>query len=206
MDWFVRIKIASGVAKGLEYLHDQADPPIIFRDLKSSNILLDEDFNPKLSDFGLAKLGPGGDKSPLPSRVMGTYGYSAPIWSHGYVTGTTIFPRSKEISGPGRSTPRAVVPGERSESGRRRCRHVSARGSRSPSSDRRRHDGSQFPFHGSRRESPSPPLPAGTGTRVWGGESRRRFLFRFFRFRYWISKNWKRQRRRIANAKSHQKR
>lgn len=83
MDWFVRIKIASGVAKGLEYLHDQADPPIIFRDLKSSNILLDEDFNPKLSDFGLAKLGPGGDKSPLPSRVMGTYGYSAPEYTRG---------------------------------------------------------------------------------------------------------------------------
>ena len=83
MDWFVRIKIASGVANGLEYLHDQADPPIIFRDLKSSNILLDEDFNPKLSDFGLAKLGPGGDKSPLPSRVMGTYGYSAPEYTRG---------------------------------------------------------------------------------------------------------------------------
>ncbi|XP_008443748.2 probable serine/threonine-protein kinase PBL26 [Cucumis melo] len=83
MDWFVRIKVASGVAKGLEYLHDQADPPIIFRDLKSSNILLDEDFNPKLSDFGLAKLGPGGDKSPLPSRVMGTYGYSAPEYTRG---------------------------------------------------------------------------------------------------------------------------
>ncbi|XP_022960613.1 probable serine/threonine-protein kinase PBL25 [Cucurbita moschata] len=83
LDWFVRIKIASGVAKGLEYLHDQADPPIIFRDLKSSNILLDEDFNPKLSDFGLAKLGSGGDKSPLPSRVMGTYGYSAPEYTSG---------------------------------------------------------------------------------------------------------------------------
>ncbi|XP_022151696.1 probable serine/threonine-protein kinase PBL26 [Momordica charantia] len=81
MDWFVRIKIASGVAKGLEYLHDQTDPPIIFRDLKSSNILLDEEFNPKLSDFGLAKLGPGGDKTPLPSRVMGTYGYSAPEYT-----------------------------------------------------------------------------------------------------------------------------
>ncbi|XP_022930374.1 probable serine/threonine-protein kinase PBL26 [Cucurbita moschata] len=83
MDWFARIKIALGVAKGLEYLHDQTDPPIIFRDLKSSNILLDEDFSPKLSDFGLANLSGGGDKSPLPSRVMGTYGYSAPEYTRG---------------------------------------------------------------------------------------------------------------------------
>jgi serine/threonine protein kinase len=51
------MKIASGAAKGLEYLHDVADPQIIYTDFKASNILLDEDFNPKLSDFGLAKLG-----------------------------------------------------------------------------------------------------------------------------------------------------
>ena len=56
------MKIASGAAKGLEYLHDVADPQIIYRDFKASNILLDEDFNPKLSDFGLAKLGPIGGK------------------------------------------------------------------------------------------------------------------------------------------------
>lgn len=72
------MKVALDAAKGLEYLHDRANPPVIYRDLKSSNILLDSGFNAKLSDFGLAKLGPTGDKSHVSSRVMGTYGYCAP--------------------------------------------------------------------------------------------------------------------------------
>ncbi|CAN0897896.1 Probable serine/threonine-protein kinase PBL26, partial [Linum grandiflorum] len=78
LDWFTRMKIALGAAKGLEYLHDKANPPVIYRDLKSSNILLDAEFTAKLSDFGLAKLGPTGDKTHVSSRVMGTYGYCAP--------------------------------------------------------------------------------------------------------------------------------
>ncbi|RDY09640.1 putative serine/threonine-protein kinase PBL26, partial [Mucuna pruriens] len=78
LEWFTRMKVALEAAKGLEYLHDKANPPVIYRDLKSSNILLDRDFNAKLSDFGLAKLGPTGDKSHVSSRVMGTYGYCAP--------------------------------------------------------------------------------------------------------------------------------
>lgn len=75
------MKIALGAAKGLEYLHEKANPPVIFRDLKSSNILLDEDYGAKLSDFGLAKLGPVGDELHVSSRVMDTYGYCAPEYA-----------------------------------------------------------------------------------------------------------------------------
>ncbi|KAL9235662.1 hypothetical protein vseg_010404 [Gypsophila vaccaria] len=78
LDWYTRMKIALDAAKGLDYLHDKANPPVIYRDLKSSNILLDKDFHAKLSDFGLAKLGPIGDKTHVSTRVMGTYGYCAP--------------------------------------------------------------------------------------------------------------------------------
>ncbi|XP_028770676.1 probable serine/threonine-protein kinase PBL26 [Neltuma alba] len=78
LDWMTRMKIAYNAARGLEYLHDKANPPVIYRDLKSSNILLDDDFNPKLSDFGLFKLAGGHKANPAPSIVMGTYGYSAP--------------------------------------------------------------------------------------------------------------------------------
>jgi len=81
LDWYARIKIAFGAAKGLEYLHDKANPSVIYRDLKPSNILFDGDFNPKLSDVGLAKLGPLGDNIHVSSRVMGTYGYSAPEYT-----------------------------------------------------------------------------------------------------------------------------
>ncbi|KAK4746358.1 hypothetical protein SAY87_012670 [Trapa incisa] len=81
LDWRTRMKIALGAAKGLEYLHEKADPPVIYRDFKASNILLDDDFNAKLSDFGLAKLGPTGDKTHVSTRVMGTYGYCAPDYA-----------------------------------------------------------------------------------------------------------------------------
>lgn len=99
----MRIKIALGAAKSLEFLHE-ADKPIIYRDFKASNILLDsvsppfasytklaessfrcwpayetilQDFTSKLSDFGLAKDGPKGDDTHVSTRVMGTQGYAA---------------------------------------------------------------------------------------------------------------------------------
>ncbi|TVU48498.1 hypothetical protein EJB05_08136 [Eragrostis curvula] len=78
LDWNTRVRIAVGVAEGLSYLHNVADPPIIYRDMKAANILLAEDFSPKLSDFGLAKVGPVGDRTHVSTRVMGTYGYCAP--------------------------------------------------------------------------------------------------------------------------------
>ncbi|XP_055801495.1 probable serine/threonine-protein kinase PBL23 [Solanum dulcamara] len=81
LDWITRMKIAEGAARGLEYLHETANPLVIYRDFKASNILLDENFNPKLSDFGLAKLGPTGDKTHVSTRVMGTYGYCAPEYA-----------------------------------------------------------------------------------------------------------------------------
>ncbi|PNT74522.1 hypothetical protein BRADI_1g16480v3 [Brachypodium distachyon] len=81
LDWNTRMTIAAGAAKGLEHLHDKTNPPVIYRDLKCSNILLGEGYHPKLSDFGLAKLGPVGDKTHVSTRVMGTYGYCAPEYA-----------------------------------------------------------------------------------------------------------------------------
>lgn len=75
------MKIAAGAAKGLEYLHDKANPPVIYRDIKSSNVLLGDGYHPKLSDLGLAKLGPVGDKTYITTRVMGTVGYCAPEYA-----------------------------------------------------------------------------------------------------------------------------
>ncbi|XP_074285938.1 putative serine/threonine-protein kinase PBL21 [Silene latifolia] len=81
LDWHTRLKIAVDTARGLEYLHCTTSPPVIFRDLKPANILLDNEFNAKLADFGLAKLGPVGDMTHVSTRVMGTYGYCAPEYA-----------------------------------------------------------------------------------------------------------------------------
>ncbi|KAI3801222.1 hypothetical protein L1987_29326 [Smallanthus sonchifolius] len=75
--WSTRMKIALGAAKGLAFLHE-AKQPVIYRDFKASNILLDSDYTAKLSDFGLAKDGPEGDDTHVSTRVMGTHGYAAP--------------------------------------------------------------------------------------------------------------------------------
>ncbi|KAJ6802680.1 putative receptor-like protein kinase isoform X1 [Iris pallida] len=77
LPWSSRIKIATGAAKGLAFLHGGTEP-VIYRDFKASNILLDSEYNAKLSDFGLAKAGPQGDKTHVSTRVVGTYGYAAP--------------------------------------------------------------------------------------------------------------------------------
>ncbi|PIN09697.1 Serine/threonine protein kinase [Handroanthus impetiginosus] len=77
LPWSNRIKIALGAAKGLAFLHSGPEP-VIYRDFKTSNILLDSEYNAKLSDFGLAKAGPQGDKTHVSTRVVGTYGYAAP--------------------------------------------------------------------------------------------------------------------------------
>ncbi|XP_024973844.1 receptor-like cytoplasmic kinase 176 isoform X2 [Cynara cardunculus var. scolymus] len=77
LSWNLRLKVALGAAKGLAYLHSP-DAKVIYRDFKSSNILIDSNYNAKLSDFGLAKDGPVDGKSHVSTRVMGTYGYAAP--------------------------------------------------------------------------------------------------------------------------------
>ncbi|XVE79572.1 hypothetical protein DITRI_Ditri14bG0069600 [Diplodiscus trichospermus] len=98
LSWVTRLKIAQDAARGLAYLHEEMDFQLIFRDFKTSNILLDEDFNAKLSDFGLARQGPGEGFGHVSTTVVGTIGYAAPeyvqtgrltaksdVWSFGVV-------------------------------------------------------------------------------------------------------------------------
>jgi serine/threonine protein kinase len=85
-DWRTRVKIAVGVARGIAFLHEEIRPPIIHRDIKASNILLDKDLTPKISDFGLARLLPP-NATHVSTRVAGTLGYLAPEYAiRGQVT------------------------------------------------------------------------------------------------------------------------
>ncbi|XP_027907823.1 probable serine/threonine-protein kinase PBL19 [Vigna unguiculata] len=98
LPWKTRLEIALGAAQGLTYLHEELEIQVIYRDFKSSNILLDEEYKPKLSDFGLAREGPVAGDTHVSTAVMGTYGYAAPdyietghltaksdVWSFGVV-------------------------------------------------------------------------------------------------------------------------
>ncbi|CAN1270030.1 Receptor-like serine/threonine-protein kinase ALE2 [Linum perenne] len=80
LDWDARLKIALGSARGLAYLHEDSNPRVIHRDFKGSNILLEDDFTPKVSDFGLAKEATEGSHH-ISTRVMGTFGYVAPEYA-----------------------------------------------------------------------------------------------------------------------------
>lgn len=113
LPWETRLRIARDAATGLAYLHEGMEFQIIFRDFKSSNILLDEKWNAKLSDFGLARLGPSDGLSHVSTAVVGTVGYAAPeyiqtgrltsksdVWSYGVflyelITGRRPLDRNK---------------------------------------------------------------------------------------------------------------
>lgn len=98
LPWNLRLQIVLGTAEGLAYLHDGLEVQVIYRDFKASNVLLDNEFKPKLSDFGLAREGPSAGNTHVSTTVVGTHGYAAPdyietghlttksdVWSFGVV-------------------------------------------------------------------------------------------------------------------------
>ncbi|XP_073149201.1 uncharacterized protein [Henckelia pumila] len=81
LDWSARLKIALGAARALAYLHEDSNPRVIHRDFKASNILLEDDYTPKVSDFGLARTALEEENRHISTRVMGTFGYVAPEYA-----------------------------------------------------------------------------------------------------------------------------
>ncbi|XP_063941942.1 probable leucine-rich repeat receptor-like serine/threonine-protein kinase At3g14840 isoform X3 [Daucus carota subsp. sativus] len=112
LNWSTRYKVCIGIARGLAYLHEESRLKIVHRDIKATNVLLDKDLNPKISDFGLAKLAEE-DKTHISTRIAGTFGYMAPeyamrgyltdkadVYSFGIVALEIVSGRSNSNSGP----------------------------------------------------------------------------------------------------------